>query len=57
MVDRHAQAAMVIVSERHETEGLQNALRGLARGTQDFGHALHRAGFRLKRNFNEIALP
>jgi hypothetical protein len=56
MINRHAQSPMVIIPKRHETKGLQNTLRGLARGRQHFGHALHRAGFRLKCNFDEISV-
>jgi len=48
---------MVVVPERHEAEGLQHTCRRGAGGTEDFGHALHRAGFCLEGNLDEIAFP
>jgi hypothetical protein len=57
MIDGHSEPAMVVVPERHEAEGLQHACcRGLS-GTEDFGHALHGAGFCLEGDLDEIALP
>jgi hypothetical protein len=56
MIDGDSKAAVVIVPERHEAEGLQHPRCRFARRTEDFGHALHWAGFCLKGNLNEIAL-
>jgi hypothetical protein len=47
---------MVIVLDRHEAEGLQNAVRQLSRGSQDFCHAVYGSGLRLERDFHEVAL-
>jgi hypothetical protein len=56
MIDGHSEPAVVVVPERHEAEGLQHACRGLS-GTEDFGHALHGAGFGLESDLDEIAVP
>jgi len=56
MGQRRAQAVVVIVLERDETKGLQNALRSFARRAEDFSHAVHGPGLRLKRDFHKIAL-
>ena len=56
MIDGDSKAAVVIVPERDEAEGLQHARCRFARWTEDLGHALHRAGFCLKSNLHEIAL-
>ena len=56
MIERRPQSMVVVVLERDEAEGLQNALLGLVRRAEDFRHAVHRAGLRLKRNFHKIAL-
>jgi len=47
---------VVVILKRDKTKGLQNALRGFARRAEDFGHAVHRPGLRLKRDFDKIAL-
>jgi hypothetical protein len=57
VIQRGAQAAVVVILERHETERLKNAIRRLLCGTEDLGHAVHWAGLRLKCNFDEITLP
>ncbi len=56
MIERRAQAAVVVVLERNEAERLQHAIRRLPRGAEDLRHAVHRAGLRLKGNFDEVAL-
>jgi len=57
MLERGAQAAMVFVLERHKAERLQNTVECLAHWAEDFGHAVHRPGLGLKRDFYEVALP
>jgi hypothetical protein len=57
MIDGHSEPAVVVVPERHEAEGLQHACRAGAGGTEDFGHALHGAGFCLEGDLDEIAVP
>jgi len=57
VLERCAQAAMVVVFDGHEAERLQNAARQAAHGTEHFGHAMNRAGLGLERNFDELALP
>jgi len=47
---------MVIVLNRHEAEGLQNAVSHLPHGAENFGHAVHGTGLGLKGNFDEVAL-
>ena len=47
---------MVVILERDEAERLQHAIRLLLRRAEDFGHAVHRPGLRLKSNFDEVAL-
>ncbi len=56
VIERGAQAAMVIVLDGHEAEGLQHAVIQLLGRTEDFGHGVHRAGLRLKGDFYEVAL-
>jgi hypothetical protein len=56
VIERRAQAAMIVILERHEAERLQHAVRRLARRAQDFGHAVYRPGLGLKRDFYEVAL-
>src|SRR5579863_3593433 len=51
-----AQAMVVVVLKRDEAEGLQNALLGLVRRGEDFGHAVYGSRLRLKRDFDKIAL-
>ena len=57
MIDGQSEPAVVVIPERHEAEGLQHARRRFAGGTQNFGHALHGAGFCLEGDLDEIALP
>jgi hypothetical protein len=56
VIERCAQAAVVVILERHEAERLQDALSRFARRAQDFGHAVHRPGLSLERDFYEVAL-
>src|SRR6202022_1533321 len=57
VIKRGAQPAAVLILERQEGERLKPALRRLVRRAEDFGHAMLRAGLRLKCHFDEIALP
>ncbi len=56
VIERGAEAAVVLILERHEAERLKHSIRRLLCGAEDFGHAVHRAGLRLKSNFDEITL-
>ena len=55
VIERGAQAAMVVVLKRDKTERLQYAIGQLSHRGENFGHAVHRAGLRLKSNFDEVA--
>ena len=57
MIDGHSEPAVVVVPERHEAEGLQHACCRGGGGAEDFGHALHGAGFCLEGDLDEIAVP
>ena len=48
---------MVVVLNSHEAERLQHTICELAHRAEDFGHAVHGAGLRLKGDFNEVSLP
>jgi hypothetical protein len=56
VIERGSQAAMVVILQRYESEGLQNAIGHLPHRGENFGHAVHRAGLRLKSYFDEVAL-
>jgi hypothetical protein len=56
MIERGAQAAMVVILERDEAEWLQYAVGHFPHRSKNFGHAVHRAGLRLKGNFYEVTL-
>jgi hypothetical protein len=47
---------MVIVFERHETEGLQNSSRRFPRGAENLRHAADGPGLRLECDFGKSAL-
>jgi hypothetical protein len=47
---------MVVILKGNEAEGLKHAIRHFPRGSEHFGHAMHRARLGLKRNFDEVAL-
>src|SRR5579863_8037229 len=51
-----AELLMVVVIERDETEGLENAALTFSHWLQHFGHALHVAGLRLEGDFDEVSL-
>ena len=54
MIERGPQAAMVVILQRHEAEGLQDSLSRFPRGAENFRHAVHGALLGLKRNFDEV---
>ena len=53
MIDRGAQAAMVIVLKRDEAKRLQHAGRRLSHGAENLGHAMDWSRLRLKGEFHE----
>jgi hypothetical protein len=55
VVERGAQAAMILVLERDEAERLQYTIGHLPHCRQNLGHAVHWPGLRLKSNFDEVA--
>lgn len=55
VIERGTQTAMVVVLDRYEAEWLQHAVVQLPGGTEDFSHAVHRAGLRLERDFDKVA--
>ena len=57
VIQRCAQAVMVFILNRYETERLENAIHGFGCGIEDLGHGMDRPGLRLKRNLDKIALP
>jgi hypothetical protein len=57
VIERRTQAAMIVVLKRHESKGLQYAIRLLPHRTKNFGHAVDWPRLRLKGNFHEVALP
>lgn len=55
VVDGGSEAAVIVIFESDETEGLQDAGCHLAHRGKQFGHAVYRAGLGLKREFHERA--
>lgn len=47
---------MIIIFDRHKPEWLQHSIGQTPRRAQYLGHAMHRPGLRLKRNFDEVTL-
>jgi hypothetical protein len=56
VIERGAQAAMVVVLKRDKTERLQYAIGQLSHRGENFGHAVHRPGLGLKSDFDEVSL-
>ena len=52
-----AAAAVIVVLDGHEAEGLQHAVGKLAHRAEHFGHTVHRTGLCLEGDFNEVSLP
>ena len=55
VIERSPQAAVVVILQRDEAEGLEHARCSLAHGTQNLCHAVNRTRLGLKRNFYEVA--
>lgn len=56
VIERRAQAAVVVILERDKAERLQHSIPSLLHGAEYLGHGAYRARLRLKGNFDEIAL-
>jgi hypothetical protein len=56
VVERCAQAAIVIVLESDEAEWLQHTVGHLAHRTEHFGHGVYRTSLRLKGNLDKVTL-
>jgi hypothetical protein len=56
MIERGAQAAVIVVLKRHESEWLQHAVRYAPHWAQSLSHAMDWTGLGLKSDFDEIAL-
>jgi len=56
VIERGAEAAVVVVFERDEAEGLQDSVGRFLRWAQNFGHAVYRSGLGLKCDFDEDSL-
>ena len=56
VIQRRSQAAVVIVLERDETEGLQHAPSRIPHRTENLRHAVHRARLCLECNFNKLSM-
>src|SRR5215831_8125560 len=55
MLERAAEATMVIVLDRYEPKRLQHAVGQRLGGTENFCHTVYGAGLRLERDLNEVA--
>ena len=56
MVKRRPQSAVIIILQRDEAERLEDALRRLSHGIENFRHAVHWSRLGLKRNFDKVSL-
>ena len=56
MIERRAQASIVVIFERDEAERLKDSILRLPHGAEYLRHGAYRARLRLKGNFDEIAL-
>jgi hypothetical protein len=56
VIERGAQTPVIVIFNSHEAECLQHAFGCGSHRTQDFGHAVHWSGLRLKCDFDEVAL-
>ena len=57
MVQRCAQAPVIVVFKRDEAERLKYAVRELLHGGENLGHAVHRTRLRLECDFHEVTPP
>jgi hypothetical protein len=56
MIERGAQAAVIVILKGHESEWLQHAVRYAPHRAQSLGHAMDWTRLCLKSDFDEIAL-
>jgi hypothetical protein len=56
VIERGAQAAVIVILKRHESERLQHAVGHAPHWAQSLGHAMYWTRLCLKRDFDEIAL-
>src|SRR5215471_12075861 len=56
MVERSAQAAMIIVFKGDKAEWLKHRVSKLLQGPEQFSHTVHGASLGLEGNFNKVAL-
>lgn len=56
MIERGAQAAVIVILKRHESEWLQHAVGHPPHRAQSLSHAMDRTRLSLKSDFDEIAL-
>ena len=56
MIERVAQTPVIVIFERYESERLEYTVGHTSHWAEDFGHAVHRSGLSLERNFHEVAL-
>ena len=47
---------MIIIFDGHKPEWLQHSIGHTSRRAQNLGHAMHRPGLCLERNFDEVTL-
>lgn len=55
VIERGAEAAVIVVFERDEAEGLQDAVGSFLHGTENFGHAVDGSGLGLECDLDEDA--
>ena len=55
MIERSAQAPMIVVLDCHEAKRLQHAVVEFAHRAQDFSHRMHGTSLGLERDFHEVA--
>jgi len=56
MIERRAQAPVIVIFERDKAERLEHSIFRFPHGTEYFSHGAYRTGLGLKGNFDEIAL-
>lgn len=56
MIQRIAQAAVVVIFNGNEPEWLQHSVGKVPHRAENFGHAVHRTGLSLESNFDKVAL-
>lgn len=56
MIERVAQAPVIVIFKCYESERLEHTVGHTSHWAEDFGHAVHRSRLGLERDFHEIAL-